>query len=152
MIEVPSAVFIADELAKHADFFSIGTNDLIQYSLAIDRVNDHVAYLYTPFHPAILRAIRNVIVAARAEGIAVSMCGSLAAEPLLIPLLVGFGLRTLSMAPTSIPTVKAMVRTINSVVAEDLANKAVQLATAVEVEDLVRSHVENGLGLDFGRS
>jgi phosphotransferase system enzyme I (PtsI) len=142
MIELPSAVFVADQLAREVDFFSIGTNDLIQYSLAIDRGNDHVAYLYTPFHPSILRAVKRTIDAARKEGIPVAMCGSLAAEPLLIPLLVGFGLRTLSMASTSIPTVKAVVGSISCEKVEKLSEKALDLATAVEVEELVRHHLE----------
>lgn len=141
MIELPSAVMVADQLSKEVDFFSIGTNDLIQYSLAIDRVNDHVAYLYTPFHPAILRSVKRVIDAGNAAGIPVAMCGSLAAEPLLIPLLIGLGLRTVSMAPTSVPTMKAMVRTVNAKKAKVIAEKAMNLATAVEIEDLVRSHV-----------
>ncbi len=148
MIELPSAVLVADRLAKEVDFFSIGTNDLIQYSLAIDRVNDHVAYLYSPFHPAILIAVRNVIEAGKKAGIKVAMCGGLAAEPLLVPLLVGLGLRSLSMAPTSVPTVKAMIRTINCKDAEKLAEKALELATAAEIEDLVRLYVERRLDVD----
>ncbi|MCP4199498.1 MAG: phosphoenolpyruvate--protein phosphotransferase [Proteobacteria bacterium] len=146
MIELPSAVMVADQLAKEVDFFSIGTNDLIQYSLAIDRVNDHVAYLYTPFHPSILRSVKRVIDAANDEGISVAMCGSLAGDPLLIPLLMGLGLRTLSMAPTSLPTVKAMVRSINLEKAQVLTAKAMELATATDVEDLLRDHVEKRLG------
>ncbi len=152
MIELPSAVLVADQLAREVDFFSIGTNDLIQYSLAIDRTNDHVAYLYSPFHPAILRAVRNVIDAANEQGISVAMCGSLAAEPLLIPLLVGMGLRSFSMAPTSIPTVKAMIRTVDCAEAEKLTTAAFEKATSLEVEDLVRDHVESRLGPDFPRS
>jgi phosphotransferase system enzyme I (PtsI) len=146
MIEVPSAALVADILAKEVDFFSIGTNDLIQYSLAIDRVNDHVAYLYTPFHPSILRSVKRVIDAANDEGISVAMCGSLAGDPLLIPLLMGLGLRTLSMAPTSLPTVKAMVRSINLEKALVLTAKAMELATATDVEALLRDHVEKRLG------
>ncbi len=152
MIELPSAVLVADQLAREVDFFSIGTNDLIQYSLAIDRTNDHVAYLYTPFHPAILRAVRMVIAAGKQAGVSVAMCGGLAAEPLLIPLLIGMGLRTLSMAPTSIPMVKAMIRTVNAAEAEVLATEAFELATALEIEDLVREYVESRLGPDFPRS
>jgi phosphoenolpyruvate-protein phosphotransferase (PTS system enzyme I) len=146
MIELPSAVFVADRLAREADFFSIGTNDLIQYSLAIDRTNDHVAYLYSPFHPAILIAIKQVVDAGRRAGIPVSMCGSMAAESLLTPLIVGLGLRTLSMAPTLIPTVKAMIRTINCAKAEEITAQALELDTATEVEDLVRIYVEKRLG------
>ncbi len=149
MIELPSAVLVADQLAREVDFFSIGTNDLIQYALAIDRVNDHVAYLYTPFHPAILRAVKTVIDAGNQAGISVSMCGTLAAEPLMLPLLIGLGLRTLSMVPTSIPIVKAMVREIDCLEAESLAHQALELPTAVEIEDLVRFHVEKKLGPNF---
>ncbi|MCP4604377.1 MAG: phosphoenolpyruvate--protein phosphotransferase [Proteobacteria bacterium] len=152
MIELPSAVLVADQLAREVDFFSIGTNDLIQYALAIDRVNDQVAYLYTPFHPAILKAVRIVIDAGKAADISVAMCGGLAAEPLLIPLLVGLGLRTLSMAPTSIPIVKAMIRAINCAEAEELAVKALELATSLEIEELVRDYVESRFGPDFSHS
>jgi phosphotransferase system enzyme I (PtsI) len=152
MIELPSAVLMADKLAKEVDFFSIGTNDLIQYSLAIDRTNDHVAYLYTPFHPAILRSVKMVMDAGRQAGIPVAMCGSLAAEPLFIPLLVGLGLRIVSMAPTSIPTVKSIIRTISCAEAEKLTNLALDAGTAGEVEDMVRNHMKNNLGPDFSKA
>jgi phosphotransferase system enzyme I (PtsI) len=145
MIELPSAVFAADKLAREVDFFSIGTNDLIQYSLAIDRLNDHVAYLYSPFHPGILAAVKAVIDAAKRADIPVAMCGNMAAESLLVPLLIGFGLRTLSMAPTLIPSVKAMIRTISFAESEDLAERALALNTAKEVEHMVKTHVESRL-------
>ncbi len=148
MIELPSAVFVADRLAEEVDFFSIGTNDLIQYSLAIDRGNDHVAYLYTPFHPAVLRAVWMTVKAGRAAGIGVSMCGGMASEPLLTPLLVGMGIETLSMAPTSIPTIKAMIRTISQAEAQKVTREALDLATAVEIEDLIRRHVGDKLNFD----
>ena len=145
MIELPSAVFIADKLAREADFFSIGTNDLIQYALAIDRVNDNVAYLYTPFHPAVLNAVKTVVDAGARAGIQVAMCGSMAAEPLLIPLLIGMGLRTLSMAPTLIPSVKTMIRNISCVEAEEITRAAFEKDTATEVEDLVRLRMKKRL-------
>jgi phosphotransferase system enzyme I (PtsI) len=151
MIELPSAVFAADLLAREVDFFSIGTNDLIQYSLAIDRVNDHVAYLYSPFHPGILRAIFQVMKAARRVGIPVSMCGNMAAESRLIPLLIGFGLRSLSMAPTLIPSVKAMIRTISSIEALKIAQMALEMNTAKDVEYMVNTLVAERLNMNAPR-
>ncbi len=112
MIEVPSAVIMADVLAENADFFSIGTNDLIQYSLAIDRGNSEVAYLYDPLDPAIIRAIKHVTDMAREKGIRVFMCGEMAADPIYIPVLLGLGMDELSMNPQSIPAVKSMIKSL----------------------------------------
>ncbi len=148
MVELPSAVFCADLLAEEVDFFSIGTNDLIQYSLAIDRVNDHVAYLYTPFHPGILRAVKIVIDAGKQANISVSMCGNMASEPLLIPILIGLGLDVLSMASGSIPTVKALIKTFNMEEARIIAEQALALRTALEVENLVREKLGERLVLE----
>jgi len=136
MIELPSAVLTSDLLAKEADFFSIGTNDLIQYMLGIDRVNVDVAYLYTPYHPAALRALQIVIKAAEAEHISVSICGGAAGEPQMTPLLVGLGLKELSMAPNSIPYIKAAIRSISLKAAQKLAGEALELDTAEEVKKL----------------
>ena len=110
MIEVPSAALTADLLAEEADFFSIGTNDLIQYTLAVDRTDDRVSRLYEPLHPAIIRAMRLVVRAGRHAGIPVAVCGEMAADPVLLTLLVGLGLREFSMAPTAIPLAKRVIR------------------------------------------
>ncbi len=133
MIEVPSAAVIADILAREVKFFSIGTNDLIQYSLAIDRGNESVSYLYQPLHPAILRMISKVVRSARDAGIDVSICGEMASDPLAVPVLIGLGLRKLSMGSTSIPAVHAMVRRIDLGAAEELAEGLLNMSTAEEV-------------------
>ncbi|PKO17577.1 phosphoenolpyruvate--protein phosphotransferase [candidate division BRC1 bacterium HGW-BRC1-1] len=112
MIEVPSAAVVADMLAREADFFSIGTNDLIQYSLAVDRGNEKVAYLYEPLHPAILRLLRTIINAGHDAGIPVSVCGEMAGDPMMAVILVGMGIDELSMSSMSVPSVKKLIRSI----------------------------------------
>ena len=134
MIEVPSAAAVADLLAREADFFSIGTNDLIQYTLAIDRSNESVNYLYRPLHPAILRMIRFTAEAARAAGIPVAMCGEMAADPLIVPILLGLGLNELSMDAVYVPSVKAAIRALHVVEAREMVDEILKLATASEVE------------------
>jgi phosphotransferase system enzyme I (PtsI) len=113
MIEVPSAVVMADVMASDVDFFSIGTNDLIQYSLAIDRGNREVAHLYNPLNPAIIRMIKHVTEVAKDHGIKVFMCGEMAGDPINIPILLGLGMDELSMNPQSIPRVKQMIRSLS---------------------------------------
>lgn len=126
MIEVPSAAITADILASEVDFFSIGTNDLIQYSLAINRVNKEVAYLYEPLHPAILRTIDYIVNAAHQKGVWVSICGEMAGEPLYTPILVGMGIDELSMNGRSIPKVKKMLRNINFSNAKQLKSEVLK--------------------------
>ena len=143
MIEIPSAAVIADLLAREVDFFSVGTNDLIQYALAIDRINEQVAYLYEPLHPAVLRMLRAVVSAAHNEGIWVSMCGEMAGDPLYSLLLVGLGFDELSMTPASIPLVKRMIRSITYGQAAGLAHQLFGCVTAQEVERLLRDEMRS---------
>jgi len=135
MVEVPSAAVMAQELAREVDFISIGTNDLIQYSLAVDRSNDLVADLYRPTSPAVLRLVANVIDAGKAEGVSVSMCGEMASDPLMVPVLVGLGLEKFSMNPQAIPVVRALVRQLSYREAVHIARQASKLVTAREVEE-----------------
>jgi phosphoenolpyruvate-protein phosphotransferase (PTS system enzyme I) len=134
MIELPSAALTADLLAGEADFFSIGTNDLIQYCLAVDRTDDRVSRLYEPLHPAIIRSIRLVVRAGRRAGIPVAVCGEMAADPVLLTLLVGLGLREFSMAPTAIPMAKRVLRGLRASDARVAAGRALRARTAAEVE------------------
>jgi len=113
MIEVPSAALSADVLARHADFFAIGTNDLTMFTLAIDRADDQVAYLYNPLHPAILRLIQFTAAAARRGNIPLSVCGEIAGDPRYTALLIGLGIRELSMTPSNIPRVKQRLRALD---------------------------------------
>jgi phosphotransferase system enzyme I (PtsI) len=138
MVEVPAAAISADVLARHAAFFSIGTNDLIQYTLAVDRVNPRVASLFEPTHPAVLRLITRVIQAARAEGIEVSICGEMSGEPLYSYLLLGLGVRVLSMGPPSIPEVKQVIRSGTMEDASALADEVRGLSDGREILAHVR--------------
>lgn len=137
MIEVPSAVTVADILAKHADFFSIGTNDLIQYALAIDRVNAHVAFMYQPFHPAILRMILQVIKAAKQAGIEVALCGEMAGDPLCTSVLLAMGIDELSLNAGGIPMIKKMIRSLSLDQAKTDLRKIMKLDTASQVREFI---------------
>ncbi len=142
MVEVPSVVIMADIMAKEVDFFSIGTNDLIQYSLAIDRQNRQVAHLFNPLHPAIIRMVRRVAEVARGEGLTLAMCGEMAATPLHIPLLLGLGIDELSMNPQSIPAVKRTIRSLSVAEAKTFVEEIQVLRSATEV----RKRLEEGYG------
>ena len=134
MIEVPSAALTADLLAAEADFFSIGTNDLIQYCLAVDRTDNRVSRLYEPLHPAILRLLRIVARAGKRRGIRVAVCGEMAADPMLLMLLVGLGLREFSMAPTAIPLAKQVLREMRASDASRVAIRALRASSADAIE------------------
>ncbi len=133
MIEVPSAVLMADELAGQVNFFSIGTNDLIQYSMAIDRRNRRVAHLYQALNPAVLKMIKMTFEAARKNNIEVVMCGEMAGDPINIPVLLGIGIRHLSMNPASIPVIKKMVRDIDIEKARKISEELIQFTTVQEI-------------------
>ena len=138
MIEIPSAAITAETLAREVDFFSIGTNDLIQYTLAVDRGNEQVAALYDPFHPAILRLIRTTIDAGQREGIWVGLCGEMSSNPLCALLLVGLGINELSMGALAIPEIKRLIRGIRLVDARRIAEDIYSLRTSAEIKDYVR--------------
>jgi len=143
MIEIPSAAIIADLLAKEVAFFSIGTNDLIQYALAIDRVNEHVSYLYEPLHPAILRLIRRIVDAGHEAGIPVSMCGEMAGEPLYSYVLLGLGLDELSMNATAIPRVKRILRKSVAFEAKEFVGELLLHSTAGEIGRILRKKMDD---------
>ncbi|HEX7316691.1 MAG TPA: phosphoenolpyruvate--protein phosphotransferase [Pyrinomonadaceae bacterium] len=138
MIEVPSAVLVAEKLAREVDFFSLGTNDLVQYTLAVDRGNDEVAGWFRSLHPAVLMCIRRALDAASAAGIRSVVCGEMAASPAYAAVLLGLGARELSMAPTAIPRVRRTVAGIELAEAEAIARECLECATADDVEELVR--------------
>lgn len=141
MIEMPSAALTADLLARETDFFSIGTNDLIQYTMAVDRVNEYVSYLYEPLHPALIRQIEMVARAAAAANIPVTVCGEMAGEPMIAPVLVGLGIRELSMSAVSMPEVKAAIRAMTVADTESLVSRIRDLPTAADVRAVVTDYV-----------
>jgi phosphoenolpyruvate-protein phosphotransferase len=142
MVEIPSAVILADQFACEVDFFSIGTNDLTQYTFAAERTNERVAHLGDAIHPAILRQIKSVIEAAHGQNIWVGVCGELAGDPIAIPLLLGLGLDEFSMAPASIPHAKEVVRRISTEQAQALVMGAIKLDSADAVRQYVRSRFD----------
>jgi len=139
MIEVPSAVILSDIMAEEVDFFSIGTNDLIQYSLAIDRGNRKVAHLYQPFNPAVIRMIKQVVASGRDKGIKTYMCGEMAGDLLAMPILLGFGVDELSMNPQSIPAAKQMIRMLDSSEMKVFTSEVLKQKTSKDVLALLKS-------------
>ncbi|MEI6206246.1 MAG: phosphoenolpyruvate--protein phosphotransferase [Desulfuromonadales bacterium] len=134
MIEIPSAVILGDLLSREVDFFSVGTNDLIQYSLAIDRSNEQLAHMYQPLHPAVLRSLRQIVLNAHAAGIEACLCGEMAGDPLYLPVLLGLGFNELSMSAAALPRVKQMLRRITRERAAMIADGCFAFATVAEVE------------------
>ncbi|HEX8355067.1 MAG TPA: putative PEP-binding protein, partial [Pyrinomonadaceae bacterium] len=141
MIEVPSAVLVAEKLAREVDFFSLGTNDLVQYTLAVDRANDEVAGWFRSLHPAVLLSVRRALDAARAAGIPSVVCGEMAASPAYAAVLLGLGARELSMAPASIPRVRRTVEGLEQGEAARIAADCLECADADEVEEIVRQRL-----------
>jgi phosphotransferase system enzyme I (PtsI) len=141
MIEVPSAALTCDLLAREVRFFSIGTNDLIQYALAVDRVNEKIAYLYEPTHPGILRLLKQIIDAGHAVGIWVGMCGEMAGEPALALLLLGMGLDEFSTSPVQAPLIKKVIRSVERRAVQQIAQEALTLRTAKEIEGFLTAHL-----------
>jgi phosphotransferase system enzyme I (PtsI) len=139
MMEVPSAALIADALAEEVDFFSIGTNDLIQYTMAIDRGNRNVAHLYSPLQPAVLRLLKQIVDAGKRHDIPVYICGEMAGEPLFVPILLGMGLTELSTNPQDIPMVKNAVRMIDVTEAQSFVDRILTLNSAEQIEQSLQS-------------
>lgn len=152
MVETPGAAWVADLLARECDFLAIGSNDLIQYALAVDRANQDVAYLYRPCHPAVLRMIRAVCAVGQGLGKPVSLCGEMASDPFHVPLLIGLGLRTLSMTATAIPIVKRLVRRIDARACATLVEEASSFPTADDVEREVVARLRGWAPDFFGKT
>ena len=149
MIEVPSAAYTIDLLADHCQFFSIGTNDLIQYLLAVDRVNDRIAHLYEPNHPAVMRTLKSIIDAAHSKGIPVGVCGEIAGDPLYAVLLFGMGVDDLSVTPIALPEIKFMVRNLNMKDAEKLAETVLGLDDPISIYDQLREFYSHHVGAEI---
>jgi phosphotransferase system enzyme I (PtsI) len=136
MVETPSAVLVADHLAKEVRFFSIGTNDLIQYTVAVDRLNDRIAHLYNPTHPAILRMIKLTVDAGRVRGVWTGVCGEIASDILLTPLLIGLGVEELSTTSVLVPRVKKAVQSLDASECEALVSKVLQMDDALQILEM----------------
>ncbi len=146
MVETPAAAVAADTLVRDVDFFSIGSNDLVQYTLAVDRGNANLAHRFTPLHPAVLRLIKQVQMTGAAHGVEVSVCGEMASHSISVFALLGLGVRNLSVSPRAVPYVKRVVRGIRMEAARDAADAALSAGTAREVELLLRRRLRAELG------
>ena len=152
MIEVPSAAVVADQLAEEVDFFSIGTNDLIQYTIAVDRGNERVAYLFDPFHPAVLRLIKSVADAGKANNIPVTLCGEMAGDPWACVLLLGLGVGGFSTSPRAVPEVKRAIRAVSMEEAKRLADQVLELHTSEEIKACLKECLPEGIREAFGEA
>ncbi len=141
MIEIPAAAIMADALAKEVDFFSLGTNDLIQYTMACDRLNEKISYLYQPYHPSLLRLIKWVIDAAHTRGKSVGLCGEMAGDPIAIPLLLGMGLDEFSVSPSLILPTRSIIRKLNSISMKELVDQALTLEDEEQVKGIVAKNL-----------
>ena len=149
MIETPAAAMTASKLARYADFFSIGTNDLVQYTLAVDRGNARLAPLYNPFHPSVLRLIRVTADAGRDAGIEVSVCGEMASNPLAVFLLIGLGIQALSVGTSSLPEIKKVIRSVPSIDARQAASAALEASSASEVVEIITKGISKWIDLSL---
>lgn len=151
MIEVPAAAVIADQLAQEVDFFSIGTNDLIQYSLAIDRANERVTYLYEPLHPAVLRLIIGIVEQAHKAGVRVSMCGEMAGDPLCCLILLGMQLDELSMNHLAIPRIKRIIQSSSLAESKKLLKQAMTYNNAVDIRVFIQDYMSERFPNEFSK-
>ena len=146
MIEIPSAALTADSIAKYVDFFSIGTNDLTQYVLAADRGNERVSNIYDSFHPAVIRLIDMSVKAAKKKKIGIGICGQMGGYPMAIPLLLGLGLRELSVTPFLVPSVKKIIRRLNTAECREIAKKCLKSPTSRSVSVILSDYFEKKIG------
>jgi len=144
MVEIPSAAMLLDHILAEIDFISVGTNDLIQYLLAVDRVNEHVAHLYDPFHPAVVRLLHQIVDTTHRYGRQVSICGEMTSDPKAVPLLVGMGVDTLSISPRMFLRVKQVVKSLSSAAASNLISRALTLSDSSEIQQLVSELLDHG--------
>ncbi|MBV9774459.1 MAG: phosphoenolpyruvate--protein phosphotransferase, partial [Gemmatimonadetes bacterium] len=147
MVETPAAAMSAAELARHVDFFSIGTNDLVQYTLAVDRGNSRLSKLYNPFHPGVVRLIRSIVDAGRAADIEVGVCGELAAHPLGAFMLVGMGVHSLSVGPSALAEIKKVIRSTSADAAREAVREALAAGTPGEVVEALTRHARDWIDL-----
>lgn len=143
MIEIPSAAVTSDILAKHVDFFSIGTNDLVQYTLAVDRMNERISHMSDPFNPAVLRLIKMVIDNGHKEGIMVGMCGEMAGDPMAVPVLLGFGLDEFSMSASSVLNTRKLIRSLEYKKAKEIGDKVLTLSTSSEIKEYINTTLKH---------